>query len=115
MGIKYNNFLKSEWWKGLREKKLKKKKQCYVCGNKLYLQVHHYNYRFKYSGSASKAVKDTHLLCSGCHQEFHRLYGVKGNMEKEMREFTKNVRIQINGAKKMYRELMEKEDFIKNI
>lgn len=115
MGKTYNNFLKSDWWKYLRDKKLKKHKSCYVCGNKKFLQIHHYHYRYKYNGSAKKAIEDTHVLCSSCHKEFHRIYGVKKDMTKEMKAFKRNTQKDISLMKAMYKELKDKEDWISSI
>jgi len=55
MGTNYNKFLQSEWWKYLRQEKLKKENCCYFCKSKSNLQIHHYNYKYKYSGSKTKA------------------------------------------------------------
>ena len=117
MGKKYNNFLKSEWWKELKEKRHKKRKGrgCEVCGNKSMLHIHHYNYRYKYSGKQSKAIKDTKVLCASCHKTFHDIYGVKKDMTKEMIQFTKDTRLAIKEAKKYYKEIMENEEWIKGI
>lgn len=113
MGIKYNNFLRSDWWKFLRERKLKNKSRCDACGSYGTLHVHHYNYEFKYSGRASKAIKHTKVLCAGCHKAFHDKYGVKRNMQKEMDEFMREAKIAKNIAMKYYKELKEQEQWIK--
>lgn len=115
MSKKYNTYLKSEWWKYLRSKKINNKSKCCICGIKERLQLHHFNYEFKYAGQASKATKHTKILCSGCHKAFHDTYGVKKDMTKEMEDFLHKNYQQKKQAKKLWREYYEMTKWISKI
>lgn len=111
MSTKYNNFLDSWWWKHLRDKEVKRQgNKCKACGNKKFLHLHHFNYRYKYSGKTSKVTKDTVVLCSGCHKLFHELNGVKKDMKKQTFDFIDCVK---NEKAKMHEEQVEYYDSIK--
>lgn len=116
MGAKYNNFLKSEWWKDIRQKTVKRGRgRCKACGSDQIVHVHHYNYRYKYAGKASKAVKDTILLCPSCHKAFHDQFGSKADMTEETEKFLKQVHRGMKKAKKLWEEIYEKENWLKTI
>lgn len=115
MGTNYNNYLKSEWWKGLRTQRLRHNKRCEACGKNENLQIHHFNYKFKYSGDAKKATKHTKVLCSRCHQAFHRNYGVKKDMTAEMKEFIKDARDNIKVAREQWKEIYAKEEWLRTL
>ena len=113
MSIKYNNYLKSEWWKRLREGRLKRNNKCQVCGSSYFLQIHHYNYEYKYAGRGSKAMKHTKVLCRNCHKSFHDTYGIKKDMTAEMNHFMKKNKSIIESARKDWKEMQEQEDWLK--
>lgn len=115
MGIKYNKFLRSEWWKDLRQRKLGNKNVCDVCKSYGKLHIHHFNYRYKYSGSVKRAIQDTKVLCSKCHYEFHKRFGVKKDMTKEMHIFLWESKKDLDKAYTMYRQWEKDTEWIKNI
>lgn len=115
MSHKYNTYLKSEWWKYLREKRLKKHNYCQACGNNYNLQIHHYNYEFKYAGRASKAIKHTKVLCSTCHKLFHEMYPLKKDMTKHMNQFISMINLEKRNACKIWKEIKEREDWLKYV
>lgn len=67
----YLNFYKSDWWKDLRSRKLKREKCCYICSTANWLQVHHIGYKNIYRGRIDDALKDTVVLCRECHGAVH--------------------------------------------
>lgn len=111
----YHKFIKSEWWRYLRNKRISRNKFCEACGNKKYLNVHHANYETKYRGQAKVALKNTFVLCSNCHNEFHKHYGVKNDMIKETINFIKEVKMDIKQNQKLQEEFMEKELWLSKI
>ena len=115
MSIKYNKYLASNWWKSLRERRLKRNRWCEACGSNRNLQIHHYNYEYKYSGTPSKAIKHTKVLCSSCHQGFHIRFGVKLDMTEEMISFIRETKKEIAESKKMFNEIREIDRWISNI
>ena len=112
MSIKYNKYLSSNWWKSLRSRRLSSNNRCEICGNRNYLQIHHYNYEHKYAGDPKKAIKHTKVLCNSCHKAFHDTHGVKKDMTAEMKFFESRVREDIKMARQMREELEEKELWI---
>ena len=115
MSYKYNKYLKSDWWKYLRDKRLKRHNYCQACNNKFNLQVHHYNYEYKYAGKASKAIKHTKVLCSNCHKLFHEMFPIKKDMTIQTNWFIKMVKAENLEARKIYKEIKERDEWLKYI
>jgi len=69
--IKYHKQLEDVRWKEYREKVLDiRGRQCEICGNKHYLQIHHLKYEqgiyaWEYS------IDDVIVLCCKCHKAIH--------------------------------------------
>lgn len=69
--MKYEDYLKSDYWKILREKRLKLDNyKCKRCGRTSNLEVHHNTYIYRGKGVA-KEIKNLITLCRDCHQELH--------------------------------------------
>lgn len=64
----YKDYLRSDLWKEIKGKVLKRdKKKCLCCGTRRHICVHHTNYRWKtLSGEDIKPLK---TLCKKCHYE----------------------------------------------
>lgn len=84
---KYDVYIKSDWWAKRKNLYYKTHKRiCSACDSAEYIDLHHLVY-----GSFGKE-KDENLtpLCRSCHDEFHSLNGVKGDMYKETLQFIKD-------------------------
>lgn len=72
--MKYQDYLKSEYWKKRRaEFKSKTHNRCYICHSKEKLHVHHK--RYKRNGESilfKERHTDFRLLCSECHRKIHK-------------------------------------------
>ena len=86
---KYNVYIKSIHWENRKNAYYRKhKKQCYRCNSCEHVQLHHIVYKWQTFGSEAD---DTLVpMCHTCHDLFHSLYGVSGNMQKEMLDFEKD-------------------------
>ena len=67
---KYHNYLNSNYWKEIRDNKLKKKKCC-VCSSRQYLLLHHISYKNIYK--AKRPLRDTIPICKYCHYLVHTI------------------------------------------
>lgn len=71
--MNYRDFLKTPYWDGVRNYKLKRAKYCCeLCGAKGILHVHHKTY--EHHGKEhikSIANNDLIVLCKNCHEKFH--------------------------------------------
>jgi transposase-like protein len=66
----YGEFLKTVYWKKIKDKKLREAKyKCAVCNSKLELNVHHKTY--SNHGKEHANLDDLVVLCSECHAIFH--------------------------------------------
>jgi len=82
----YHAYIKSPAWAQRRQQYFSKfGRACAKCGTTRRTQLHHIVY------SARGREKDKHLspLCRSHHDEFHSLYGSKGNMTREWNEYLK--------------------------
>lgn len=71
--LSYDDFLKTPFWDGVRNYKLKKADYCCeLCGGKGVLNVHHKTYE-NHGREFNKYVADSDLivLCRNCHEKFH--------------------------------------------
>lgn len=64
----YYKYLRSAWWKETRAHFLIENNQCYVCGKKKKLQVHHKTYK----RVGKEQVEDLICLCKDCHEVVHK-------------------------------------------
>jgi hypothetical protein len=60
-------YLKSEHWKSLRDKKLLMNPVCENCGSKNKIEPHHLQYKNLYDVQ----ISDLKSLCRGCHNKIH--------------------------------------------
>lgn len=68
--MKYHVYLKSKYWKQVREVVLKRDKNaCVICQSTYRLQVHHDNY--KHIANELRHLEDVMTLCDKCHREHH--------------------------------------------
>ena len=67
----YNAYLKSEHWQDVRKRYWASKllKECYVCGRKDHLQLHHRTYK----RVGCEFLRDLLPLCGDCHKGVHDL------------------------------------------
>lgn len=68
---KYHRYLKSDWWKEIKQSKLKKAKSCFVCKSRVGLLLHHFSYKDIYKSTIKKASKNTVVICYQCHEAVH--------------------------------------------
>ena len=69
--MKYKDYLKSDYWKILRGKRLKLDNyKCIRCGKTSNLEVHHNTYISRGYG-VSDEIDNLITLCRDCHQEQH--------------------------------------------
>ena len=83
--ITYHNFIKSDYWKIIKEVWYKKYgKSCKKCNSSKYIQLHHIVYPDRLSNKMGQYLKvqDKHFisLCRSCHFEFHDINGVHQDM-----------------------------------
>lgn len=72
-GMDYYDFLKTPYWDGVRNYKLKRAKYCcQLCGGKGILNVHHKTYK-NHGREHIRIIadKDLIVLCKDCHEKFH--------------------------------------------
>lgn len=69
--LTYSQYLESKEWKTIRKKakRLKKYKECAVCGTKKAINLHHKSYRFL---GTNKAMTDLMPLCEKHHSLVHK-------------------------------------------
>ena len=68
--FKYKQYLKSEYWQGIREQILKRDKyKCRACGYNDKLHVHHRTYEF----IGNEDLDELITLCKKCHNIFHKI------------------------------------------
>jgi len=90
----YKDYLKTRWWKETKGYlRFIKKKRCYVCRSKKFLDVHHLHYRTLGYEDGSELV----YLCRKHHKKLHFYTGEKRTPdtlkdEMEMREILKVMR-----------------------
>lgn len=70
--MNYHEFLKTPYWKTVRDKKLKKAEYtCQVCGrNNVQLNIHHTTYSIR--GYEHKNLDKLTCLCADCHNRHHK-------------------------------------------
>lgn len=69
-GKTYSEFLRSEYWKIIRKKILKRDgNKCRICGFEKNLQIHHDSYKHHFR--EHRHLKDLMVMCGKCHTEHH--------------------------------------------
>jgi 5-methylcytosine-specific restriction endonuclease McrA len=63
----YHDHLESEAWKETRRQVLRKYKQCYCCGARGVLDVHHLTYK----NFGRENLKELRAVCRSCHHKIH--------------------------------------------
>lgn len=74
---KYKEYLNSNEWKQLKERKSKKRqgaKKCIACNSRADLNLHHMLYRKNWNDTEPY---DTCWLCKRCHGVFHKKFGLQ--------------------------------------
>lgn len=82
---KYEQYLKSEWWKKIRTEKLyEATHKCAVCASLKNLNVHHN----MYDRLGHEELSDLVVLCEDCHELFHKRMESRQRQQKwqEIRE-----------------------------
>lgn len=66
----YKEYLKTNHWKNTKDRmyKSKYKYECYCCGTKKLLQLHHKSY----NRVGNEKLNDLIWLCGGCHNLVHK-------------------------------------------
>lgn len=74
-GITYQQYLSSPHWFSIREQLRQRPEyqQCYCCGSKKSIQMHHRRYKNIFSLKLHKHIQTIVALCASCHQEVHDL------------------------------------------
>ena len=74
--ITYAQYLKSDEWKEIKAKARTRPfySQCFICGSKGQLDIHHRSYRFIHS---KNPMRDLIALCRNCHECIHWCSRVK--------------------------------------
>lgn len=68
----YNTFLQSDYWKAVKQAKIKEVgKHCEQCNSSEHLQLHHVTYI--HHGIEHKHLDDLKLLCEDCHKHAHKI------------------------------------------
>ena len=81
---RYNEYLKSDWWKQTREKTIKRYGgKCFCCNKESDLQVHHLSYDHLGFEKENELI----CLCSGCHSwiEDQKEQKVHLSLDEQMR------------------------------
>lgn len=69
--LSYDDFLKTDYWKEVRQAKLREcGHKCQICGAKHDLHIHHNCY--DHHGQEHKHLEDLVVLCKDCHTLFHQ-------------------------------------------
>ena len=63
----YREYLRTDHWRKLRNKKLKQIKLCEFCRRDWNLQVHHHTYE----RIGCEWLRDLVVVCDDCHEEIH--------------------------------------------
>lgn len=69
---KYQDHLRSKYWKSVREKIIKSRVGCELCGKKKKLQVHHLNYAILFKEDRYNHKNYLMLTCDVCHEKIHK-------------------------------------------
>ncbi|QLE46474.1 HNH endonuclease (plasmid) [Nostoc sp. C052] len=70
--LPYPTYLKSDFWKSVRELALKRAGYaCQTCNAKTNLQVHHRTYQHR--GYEDQHIEDLVTLCNTCHKKIHNI------------------------------------------
>ncbi len=73
----YSEYLKSPYWKAIRQYLIYTKRQCNICKSSYNLTVHHKTY--EHVGYEYKHLEDLQVVCYKCHRKYHTKYGeIKG-------------------------------------
>ena len=85
-----DEYLNSEHWNELRERKLKETPLCETCGSKFRVEPHHINYRNLYDVQLS----DLKTLCRSCHTKIHSdMRAAKILLAKKMETRSKKIQL----------------------
>lgn len=102
---KYHRYLKSNWWKEIKEKNLKQK--CEICFSKYSLLLHHFSYKDLYKPTLKKASRNTITVCNSCHHVIHTL-------QKERKLTYEQTKSIVDELKKEFKTAVKINEFYKH-
>ena len=99
--MNYKNYLKSDHWKKLRERKISGSPFCFICHLEKNLHVHHKSYKRLYQEN----IKSLKVLCNRCHHDVHfNKEGKQVNMSESNSRF--------NRLRNMYKRIRKAESIM---
>lgn len=102
---KYHRYLESNWWKEIKESKLKKAKSCFICKSKYSLLLHHFSYKDIYKPRIQTASKNTVVICYSCHEAVHAEQHKRNCSYEETRSIVDEMKRDYSKAIKLYSKL----------
>lgn len=101
---RYREYLQSPDWRAKRAKKRSRRDRCAICGDTRNLDVHHLNYRQRWT---DVTMADLRVFCRRCHDLTHQLIeaGVivyKNGSDNHRFTVTKNALLRVLGPKDMH-------------
>ena len=94
--MEYSEYLKSNKWKRLRARAIKRaKNKCQLCFDDKNLQVHHRTYQRLFNES----LVDLTVLCERCHKHFHNI------LPKYKKPYLVDIKIKPDPREKEFEEL----------
>jgi len=72
--LPYPEYLLTEHWQRMRQRKLLREPRCQCCYWPLFLQVHH----LRYDRLGNEAEHDLLVLCEQCHELWHQVLDERG-------------------------------------
>lgn len=76
MNEEYEKYLRSEYWKQLRAKVIKRDCKCLMCGKNAGLVVHHLSYSDISEYGKDNGIEHLITLCRKCHNDVHTFPGI---------------------------------------
>lgn len=93
--LKYDEYLKTEYWKNLSETiKREADYRCQICNSEENLNVHHRSYEHK--GFLELEKKDLICICEKCHSIYHINQNYNGDIQDITTEFFEKLEAELN-------------------
>ena len=81
----YYTYINSPDWTERKRRYFEiREKQCALCFTRRNIDLHH----IRYSDRGNEPDSDLVAICRYHHEQFHRMYGVSGDMRREWQEFS---------------------------
>ncbi len=99
LGMSYKEYLQSDHWKATKKRYYaSRKKECWVCGSTVGIDLHHKTY----ANLGRERIHDLVPLCRNHHEQFHRENGL-GDKGKKTKRFVKKLSKQFlpNGLRRI--------------